>query len=170
MTDLGAYKEAQQRLARLVNQQQSARRKTKDHWGLTPIERGWVRGRAMNVRQSEQTCEYGVLNILEFEMFTDPKQPGIAVRMQGTTIDGRVMDGQVVDIPDPTPNVRPMQPDKVYFSHHVDRKYYVSANYPGRTVMTPRRNLMLATAAIGGPIAAILGIVALLHFVFRIFG
>jgi hypothetical protein len=170
MVDVSAHREEQARLARLVGEQEAAKARKRDAFGLSPIGRGFVRGRATNIRQSETTCEYGVLVILEFDLLIDPTQPPIPVHMEGTTIDGRLLDGHVVDLADPTPSRRPITPDRVYFSHHLDRKHYIASNYPGRRMSTPRQSLMQGMLVVGVPMVLILGLVAMLNYVFHIFG
>ncbi len=156
------------RLAGLVRKAEEAGRKTKDRWGLPPVEKGWLRGQAMDVRKWEETCEYGVLEVMEFELREDPQVPGVPVRMSGTYFNNRILDGAVMDVPDPDPTVRPLTPNKIYFSHHF-RAIDLTAFYPGRDAVPPRTDRMRSMLVLVLPAVALIAILCVLYFVFHIF-
>ena len=85
--------------------------KVKDRFNLKPVAKGFVRGMAIHVRQHEEPGEFGVLQVIEFELSDTPKGPGIPVRMAGTYFNHRLIEGSVLDVPDPTPHVRPIATD-----------------------------------------------------------
>ncbi len=156
------------RLHKLVRQAEIAKMTDRDRWNLPPIEKGWLRGAAQNVRQSEETCEFGMLQVLEFDLVTDPKQPPVPVRMTGTYFTTRLLDTHVMDVPDPTPTVRPVTPVQIFFSHS-NRETELRSYYPGRDAQTKRAGAMLGLAAVGGPILALVVSLAVLRFAFHVF-
>src|SRR5947209_3404360 len=110
---LGTEEEA--RVAKLVREAEQAKlAKTKDRFNLPPVRKGYLRGFAINIRRTEQPCEFGTLQIAEFELADTRKGPGVPLRMAGTYFTGHIMDGTLLDVPDPTPNVRPIVTDVVY--------------------------------------------------------
>lgn len=166
MAEYGDSKEAQ-RLAGLVRKAEEARRGKKDRFGLPPIEKGWLRGQAVNIRKREETCEYGVLEVMEFDLLVDPEPPGVPVVMSGTYFNNRMLDGSVMDVPDPAPTVRPVTPDKIYFSHHF-RAVDLTAFYPGRNSTPPSTDRMRSMLALVLPGVALIVIIFMLYFVFHI--
>jgi hypothetical protein len=162
MAEFRGTKEAS-RLAGLVRAAEEASRKTKDRWNLPPIEKGWLRGHAMNIRKSEETCEFGILEVLEFELCEKPDKPGIPVRMSGTYFGNRMLDGTVMDVPDPDPSVRPITPTKIYFSHH-RRAIELSSYYPGRDDTPPNVDRLRSILVLVGPAVALVAILCVLYF------
>lgn len=162
------------RLAQLVHEAERKKRdaKGKDRWGLPPVGKGWVRGRVANVKSWDEPCPFGMLQVVEFDLVDDPKQPGVPVRISGTDIDNRVMEGQVLDVPDPKPSVRPIAAMRAVHSHTLsdgrDRVQGIKAYYPGRDDAPPRRMLTLAALMVLVPAAitavAVVGL-HLLHVV-----
>ena len=104
-----------------------------------------------------------MLHILEFDLTDDPAAPGVPVRMTGTEFTGRLLGGEVMDVPDPTPSVRPITPTTIYHAHH-GRDWELTAHYPGRDAVTPRANAINGALAVGGPILFVLACLAALHF------
>ena len=164
------------RLNKLVNDARRAKREAsptkRDRWGLPMPPKGWVRGMVSNVRSSDEPCPFGTLQVLEFELRDDPQQPGVPVRMAGTNFDRLVVGGEVMDVRDPTPSVRPIEAVRGVFSH---TRYMaeegiqeIKAYYPGRDDMTPRRNLALATAMVVVPVVLLIVAVVMLRYVFHI--
>ena len=152
-----------ERLEKLVREAARAKRTETDRWGLTPIEKGWLRGHAMNVRQWEDACQFGKLLVIEFELRETMKSKGVPVRMEGTYFTGRIHEGAVMDVPDPDPTVRPVRPEKIYVSQSY-RKHEFVAFYPGRDLPPQRRTLVQAVLAVTVPFLIFVGIVAVLHF------
>jgi len=161
------------RLDELVHQAEMARRKKKktgkrDQWGFRPVGRGWLRGHACNVRYFDEAGEFGILLILEFDLRTDREVPGVPVRMTATEFNHRIGEGQVVDVRDSTPKIRPITPHEIYFVPR-QRDEKLIAHYPGRRQMTRRVNLLVAVATIGAPIVLLFSLVALFSFYFHVF-
>lgn len=152
------------RLHQLIREAEQAKRPKKDRWGLTPIEKGWVRGHVVDLRQWDEPCEFGILQIMEFDLREDKRQPGIRVRMSGTYFNTRLLEGSVIDVPDPTPSVRPMTPNHVFTAHN-NREHEISAYYPGRGAVRQRSTLIMALLATIVPAAVVLVIFALMHYV-----
>jgi hypothetical protein len=152
----------------LLRKDQIARHGNLDRWHLPPVAKGWLRGNALNIRQSEVPCEFGMLQILDFDLTADPKEPGVPVRMAGTYFTNRLIEGQVMDVPDPTPSARPITPIQIFFSHSnhdTDLKSY----YPGRDAMPRGKGALLGLLAVGGPIVATLATIAVLHYWFHLY-
>jgi len=162
-------KEYKNRLAKLVHDAEQAKREHKDRWGLPPVEKGWLRGHAVGVSHRDEPCEFGTLEILEFELSDTPRGNGIPVRMAGTYFNFKLAEATVVDVPDPSPAVRPITPYQVFLSHH-GRKMELQAYYPGRDMITPRRSMTQAVLVVTIPGVVLVTIIAVLHFVFHIFG
>ena len=164
---MGTKEEAQ--IAKLLRAQEIAKlEKNKDKWNLPPVEKGCLRGFALNVRQFDEPCEYGNLQVIEFEVSDTLKGPGVPVRMAGTYFSGRIKDGTVVDVPDPTPAVRPITPDMIYHSHSRGENE-VRAFYPGRGETPRSKSLLLGLLGLGLPAVAFVGVIAMLHYFLRIF-
>lgn len=160
------------RLEKLVLAAATAKRANKDAWGLQPVEKGWLRGRVENLRQWDEPCEFGTLQVIEFDLqgvpaANTPKPAPVPVRMSGTYFNTQLRDGQVVDVADPSPPVRPLTPIKIFFSHH-NRTIELKSYYPGRGSMTQRTSLKLALLAVFAPIVVAMSIVAALRYVFHI--
>jgi len=166
MVDIYGSKE-RDRLTGLIEASEKAKLGKRDAWNLPPVEKGWLRGHAVNVTQHEEAGEFGTLLVMDFELRADPKQPGIPVRMTAVYFTHRLMEGQLMDVPDPTPNIRPVTPEQIFFAG-LRRAAEITAHYPGRRIMTQRRNFALAALAVGGPAVVLVGIVAVLHFVFHV--
>jgi hypothetical protein len=163
-----------QRLAKLVHEQEQQKlgAEGKDRWGMPKVPRGFLRGRAMNPRTWDETCEFGVLHNLQFDLVDDPEQAGIPVLMQGTDFNDRLMEGSVVDVPKPRTDARPIHTNFLYFSHTVrDGKgkiHTLKAYYPGRDDAPRRVNIALASLMVLVPTAFLLVAVYLLRHVFHI--
>jgi hypothetical protein len=137
-TFLGTKEEAA--LARLVKETNKAKiEKEKDRFNLPPVGPGYVRGIVINLRPYDVPCEFGVLQVVDFEIADTPKGPGVPVRMTGTYFNTRLRAMTVLDVPDPTPSVRPITPNIVYSAH--DHEHEIQAFYPGRGE-TPRRTTL----------------------------
>ncbi len=160
--------EYRKRLHNLIVKAKVARMPSADRWGLVPVEQGWLRGAANNVRQREDICEFGTLQILEFDLKPAPEEPGVPVRMDGTYFTSRLIEGQVMDVPDPTPDIRPVTPRQIFYAHS-SRSIDLMSYYPGRDAMTKRKGMTLGFLALGGPVIVLLATLALLHFVFHAF-
>lgn len=157
----GTKEEAQ--IAKLLREKEIAKlQKNKDRWNLPPIEKGWVRGMVIKLRPHDEPCPYGTLQVLEFEVADGPKVPGIPVRMTGTYFNSRLIEGQILDVPDPTPSVRPITPDIVYRSHSA-RESELRAFYPGRGEKPRRFSLMLGLLGLGVPAVALIVAIIALH-------
>jgi hypothetical protein len=156
------------RLDDLVRQEGIARRRKRDRFNLAPVRQGWVRGRVARLRQREEACEFGKLLVLEFDLVDDPEQPPIPVIMAGTEFNGRLMDGDVVEMADPAPSVRPITPLQIVHSFS-DPANVVVAYYPGRGTPSRRFTTLIGWLAIAGPAVAVAAIMAVLHFALRVF-
>ena len=167
MTMYRDSKEAR-RLAGLVHKAETARLKRPDRWGLQPVARGWLRGQVANLRQWDEPCEYGMLQIMEFDLCPERDKPGVPVRMTATYFGNRLMDGQVIDIPDPTPSVRPITPNRAIFSHSNPQAQLV-AYYPGRDAESLETSRLLAASALIVPAIALGMLLVALHFVFHVY-
>jgi hypothetical protein len=160
--------EYRKRLHKLVAKQQAARMPVADRWGLVPVEAGWLRGSAYNVRQSETICEFGTLQVLEFDLVPAPGEPGVPVRMDGTYFTNRLIEGQVLDVPDPTPDTRPVSPRQIFYAHS-NRTIDLMSYYPGRDAMTKRKGATMGLLALGGPVVVLVLTLLVLHFGFHVF-
>lgn len=159
------------RLRKLVAEQERAKaskRRNRDRWGLKPVRKGWLRGNAFNIRIWDEPGELGLLTIMEFELLTERNQPGVPVRMTGTDIWGRVAEGQLLDVRDPDPIVRPIVTDRVFFSYAQNHSIDIKAYYPGRDTMAPRKSLMFALLTLAAPAVFLVAAVAALRFVFHV--
>lgn len=149
----------EQMIAKLLREEEVAKlEKNKDKFNLAPVKKGWLRGFVINMRQSEEQCEYGLLQILEFEISDTLKGPGVPVRMSGTYFSGRLMDGAIVEVADPTPSVRPVTPD-LLFRPHTPGENELRAFFPGRGE-TPRRKTL--TLGMLGLLLPVIGLIAAL--------
>jgi len=164
-TDESRYK---RRLNDLVHKAQVAKKVELDRFRLPPIEKGWVRGRAVNIRQAEEACEYGILQILDFDVDAGTGEPPIPVRMTGTDFTNRLVEGHVMDVPDPTPEVRPITPRQIFYSHS-NRNTDLKSYYPGQDALTKRAGAINGVLAIGGPVVALIASLLVLHFVAHVF-
>jgi hypothetical protein len=156
------------RLHQLVLKERIAKTAGLDRWHLPPVGAGWLRGSVANLRQTEELCEFGTLQILEFDLMTGPKEAGVPVRMDGTYFTNRLIEGQVMDVPDPDPERRPVTPRQIFYSHS-HRQEGMKSYYPGRDAMTKTRGALLGLLAVGGPILALVASLLLLHFTFHFF-
>ena len=120
-----------------------------DRWNLRPAPPGVVRGRARNIRESEQVGPYGQMRVVDFDLWIDEGVPAVPVRMTGTDFQNRVMEDMVLDAPDPDPAVRPVAPWRVKSSHNPD--YEVIAHYPGREFAVQSRGLAWTVMVILAP-------------------
>jgi hypothetical protein len=137
--------------------------KIKDRFGLLPVKKGFLRGFAVNVRESEEPCEYGTLRVLEFEISDERKGgDGVPVRVTGTYLSRRVGSGEVVDVEDPTPHIRPITPNYVYaaYDHSMNT---LRAFYPGRDDTPRRKDLTNALLTIGLPVVLVIVVVVVLQ-------
>ena len=136
--------------------------KIKDRFNLRPAEKGFLRGHAINIRQSEQPCDFGTLQILDFEISDTMKGPGVPVRMAGTYFSRKLWEGTVMDVPDPTPDIRPITPDVIYTAHDHDVDQ-IRAFYPGRGETPRRKTLIMGLLAMGIPAVLAFAIIVALH-------
>jgi len=142
-----------------------------DHWGMPEVPKGWLRGEAWDIQQWDQPCPYGMLQIMEFELRPDHKTPGVKVRMNGTYLDNRLMDGQVMDVPDPDPSKRPIEPVSIIFPwtrYSGERIYRMTAFYPGRQDESLTRSRWLGMLALALPALGLAVAVVLLRYVYHV--
>jgi hypothetical protein len=153
----------EKKIAKMLREAERAKLdKQKDRYNLPPVAPGFLRGIAINVRPHEEPCEFGTLQVIEFELSETPKGPGVPVRMAGTYFNHRLSAGTLLDVPDPTPHIRPITPDAVVHSGSGGENE-LRAYYPGRGE-TPRRiTLMLGVLGIVVPIAFTIGLIVLLY-------
>lgn len=113
------------------------------------------------MRYTEDSCTYGQLLILDFDLWIGEGVPLVPVRMSGTDFNGRVTENQVLDVPDPDPSIRPVAPLRVTSARNP--AWEVVAHYPGRdaAVAAPagsrRTILIVAAAAVAVLLAAAAG-------------
>lgn len=143
---------------------QAAKQTTKapkvDRWGLEPVARGHLRGQARNLRASEAVSQYGHVQVVEFDLWIDEGVDPVPIRMTGTDFQGRVWPDQLYDIPDPTPDIRPIEPWQIVVGHNPDAN--VIAHMPGREFTYKQRGLMTTVMVLVAPfiVVAILGALA----------
>ncbi len=118
------------------------------------MARGFVRGRVCNLRNSETVGDYGMVMVLDFDLFIDDGLPTVPVRMTGTDFFGRVMTDHVLDVPDPDPSVRPITPWRVTVSHDANQE--IIAHYPGLEIGMKSRGLLSTVATVVAPFVVIL--------------
>jgi hypothetical protein len=135
-----------------------------DRWGLAPVLKGHVRGRAKNIRSSERVSSYGHIHVVDFDLWVDEGLPLVAVRMLGTDFQGRVLEDQLYDVPDATPDVRPIEAWNIRASH--DPEQGVIAYQPGREFAVKQRGLGWTILTVVAPVAVTAGIALflVLHF------
>ena len=157
------------RLAQLVHEAERKKRDAKglDRWGLPPVGKGCVRGRVANVKSWDEPCPFGMLQVIEFDLVDDPKEPGVPVRISGTDIDNRVMEGHVLDVQDRNPSIRPIPATGAVHSYSLydgrGMVQSIKAYYPGRDDAPPRRNRVLAAMMVLVPVAITAAAVVGLH-------
>lgn len=142
----------------------SGRRRSRDRWGLRPVRNGRVRGQIRNVRRSLEVGEFGEIIVFDFDLFMDDDQPSVPVRMSGTDFQNEPHEGVVVDVSDPAPHVRPIEPTRLDFPPQYDRE--VVSFYPGRDDVPHARQRMNGLFVIIGPIvvtAAAIGVFLAIH-------
>jgi hypothetical protein len=164
---MGTREEAE--VARLLRQAEIAKlERNKDKWNLPPVQPGWLRGFVIDLRRFEVPCEFGMLQIIDFELSETLRGPGVPVRMTGTYFSNRLREGNVLDVRDETPSVRPIETSLATFSRS-GGAIKLRAFYPGRGDPPRRRNLMLGVLGLAVPAICFVGVIAMLHYYFRIF-
>ena len=86
-----------------------------DRWRLKPVSPGYVRGQIRNIRRSEDISRFGQLNVVEFDLEVGGGQPMVPVKMLGLYFNRDIPSGQLCDIADPTPSVRPLVTGRISF-------------------------------------------------------
>lgn len=136
-----------------------AKRGRRDRWGMRPPRRGRVRGQIRNVSRSFGVSEYGNIIIVDFDLFIDDDLPLVPVRMRGTDFPIEPQEGQVVDVRDPAPDVRPIEATRLDFPPHYQHE--VVAYYPGRDDIPQSRQRMNGLMVIIGPIVVTVAAIGL---------
>ncbi|HET9019450.1 MAG TPA: hypothetical protein VFN46_07690 [Acetobacteraceae bacterium] len=140
------------------------RRGRRDRWGLPPVRGGWVRGQVRNFRRGYEISEYGDVFVWDFDLFVDDDQPLVAVRMRGTDFQGGPGEGEIVELRDPDPTVRPIETTRLEFPNSPGRD--AVSFYPGRDDIPEARQRMNGLVVIVGPIvaaAAAIGVFLAIH-------
>ena len=127
-----------------------ARLRRRDRWGLRPVRSGWVRGQIRNIRRSFELDDLGQVFIIDFDLFIDDDQPLVPVRMSGTDFQGEPGEGQVVELRDPDPGVRPIQATRLDYPPRYEHD--VVSFYPGRDDLPPARQRMNSLLVVAGPV------------------
>lgn len=162
------------RLAQLVGEERKKKFDAgkKDRWGWPPVRKGRVRGHVTNMRMWDEPGAFGVTHNISLELREDPKQPGVPVLMQGTDVEGRIIEGMVMEVEDRNPKVRPIIATEIIYSHSVldgpGRTHSVRTYYPGRDDEPPRRNLAVAISMVAVPTLVLLVSVYLLRYVWHV--
>ncbi|MDA8254001.1 MAG: hypothetical protein M0Z28_33155 [Rhodospirillales bacterium] len=134
-------------------------RRRRDRWGLRPVRAGRVRGQIRNLHRSFETCEFGQVIVFDFELFVDDAMPPVPVRMAGMDFQNEPRDGNVVDVRDPSPTVRPIEAIRLDFPPRY--QHDVVSFYPGRDEPPPARQWMQGALIILGPILLAAGLLGL---------
>jgi hypothetical protein len=145
-------------------------RADRDRWNLKPVRRGYQRGHIRNLRRREELCPYGALLIWEFELETDKSAPLLPVRLSGTEFSSRLLEGMLVDVPDPEPRQLPLEPTRVDFSQKLDEGAHLIVYYPGRGLRSRKRDLLWSWVMMGLPVLIVLCLLLLIVYYFRVFG
>jgi hypothetical protein len=140
----------------------------KDRWGQTPVAPGHVRGSATNLRRWEDVGTYGPVQVVAFDLWVDKNVPLVPVRMTATDFQGRVVEGSVYDVPDPDPQVRPLQPWRI--THADNSEAEVIAHFPGREFAVKGRGLLWTIGVVLSPLVAAAVLAGLLGWQLRWFG
>lgn len=168
MSDDLENSEYRRRLGALVQREQASRGVGRDRWNQPPVRSGRLRGQVANVRGSETACEFGTLLIMDFDIVADPPRPGVPVRMSGISFSGQLIEGTVVDVPDPDPAQRPIITTRLFIPHGHE-EWTFEAYYPGRDEPSQRALTLHGLLAVGGPVLALLAALAALHFWAHVF-
>jgi hypothetical protein len=102
----------------------------RDRWGKVPVQPGFLRGFARNIRYSEGISPYGQTIVVEFELWSFDGSPEVPVRMEGTDFQGRITETALMDVADPDPSIRPITTERLLEVD--DHRDLVIAQYPGR--------------------------------------
>lgn len=140
------------------------RRPRRDRWGCRGVRRGWLRGQIRNIRRGSEVSHYGSSLVFEFDLFVDDNLPLVPVRMIGTDFPLEPREGQIWDVPDPTPDIRPIA--AVRLVSPFDSDIALKAFYPGRGDPSRLRQRIEGTFIIIGPIAAAAAMVGLFYAIF----
>ena len=126
-----------------------ARLRRRDRWGLRPVRSGRIRGQIRNFRRSLDVDDLGQVFIIDFDLFIDDDQPLVPVRMSGTDFQGEPREGQVVELRDPDPGVRPIQATRLDYPPRYEHD--VVSFYPGRDDLPPARQRMNSLLVVARP-------------------
>ena len=123
----------------------------RDRFGLRPVRAGRLRGEVRNVRRDTEMGAFGTEIVFAFDLIAEEGAPAVPVRISGTDFSGQPHDGQVVDVRDPNPAIRPL------IAHRLDlpfgRREAVIAYYPGRNDLTPAQQRLRGMLVVLGPLA-----------------
>lgn len=142
-----------------------ARPKGKDRWGLRPVRAGRVRGQIRNVRRSFAVSDFGNILTFDFDLFVDDDVPLVPVRMAGADFLVEPQEGNLVDVRDPDPAVRPIETYRLDFPPRYEHR--IIAYYPGRGEPPPWRERAGGLLVVIGPIGlavALAGLFAALYW------
>lgn len=144
----------------------AAGRKRRDRWGQRPVRNGRLRGQIRNVCRSVSVSPDGhPLVVYDFDLFVDDNQPLVPVRMSGTDFFNHPQDGEVVDLLDPHPQVRPAEPIRLQYPLHYH--HVVVSLYPGRDDRPMLRQRMDGFLLTLGPILVVLIAVGTYFAIYR---
>ncbi len=137
-----------------------------DRFGLPPVKRGMLRGKIRDVRHSIVEGAYGQMQVIDFNLYTAPKQPPVPVQMRGNDFTTPVRDDWVIDVADPDPTIRPLLTRRITLPHNPGTE--VVSYYPGWDDPNTSKDRFWSIVAIAGPLVGGAILVGLL-FYFGIF-
>ena len=136
----------------------------RDRWGWRPARRGRLRGEIRNLRHSTEISECGTIFVYDFDIFVDDGLPLVPVRMQGTDFQNEPVQGRVVEMNDPNPKIRPVEPIRLDYPPAFMIR--VVSFYPGRDDPSVSLQRLHGLLVMIGPIAAAAVMIGLFYAIY----
>ncbi len=131
----------------------------RDRFGLRPVRAGRLRGEIRNVRRGSEMGAFGTETVFEFDLIAEEGAAAVAVRMSGTDFSGAPHDGQVVELSDPDPAIRPLLAHRL--DHPFLRHQAIIAYYPGRSDLSPAQQRLRGALVVLAPLVFALAAIGL---------
>ncbi len=133
----------------------------KDQWGMPPARQGYLRGRVQNIQRRAEPCEYGELEIVDFDLCAPDRSVIAVVQMRGTDFSQPILAEALMDVLDPDPRVRPILARHLHNSFDFENK--VTSFYPGRDEPPQARQRLTAATWLLLPLV-LLGLAIIVGF------
>lgn len=101
-----------------------------DEYGLPPPRKGVLRGFVRDLRFSQEESAVGRIQIVDFNLHFRGDRLPVPVRMRGSDFTDHLVDGWLMDVPDPDPKLRPITPRRITAPWHEGLE--VTSYYPGQ--------------------------------------